>query len=452
MNRIVYTQHDIRGDAIRELVRRLCHVEKQPGHTEASNAPATLEALRKRGCINQTADGLFYNPSWQARQVVFGAPVTAAWTERIVKRQQKAFRPTVGAIFRFPLEGAAGPTPEVLEAFITDWSPFPAAAALAIHGSHPLAESERKGGGGSYFTGRFARHPLTGDLLPIWVASWVRPDFGTGAVVVNPAHSAVDLDFAGKVGLPVRFSLALGPVTPEPKTWPQPPVIKQGTTIKTGFHDGLTPDQAVAQYFEALAAHGWAESATDRTLGAFKIASVSGEPESLLSTLLDLDATAPFAMFWPASEIESSLTFFRLLWFDVYGEHLHPQSLHVWQRVDPPQMEVSNLPLAVLITGPLDQVGVIKQQVADQARTFIQGHQHLLTRPSEEKGQSQFSQAKRELMACNYHTAFNLLYGAQKHSIKNSQGMPAAYFAIAHVLAGTPCPEDFDLLAVWNAI
>lgn len=26
------------------------------------------------------------------------------------------------------------------------------------------------------------RHPLTGDLLPVWVADWVRPDFGTGAV------------------------------------------------------------------------------------------------------------------------------------------------------------------------------------------------------------------------------------------------------------------------------
>jgi len=36
----------------------------------------------------------------------------------------------------------------------------------------------------------------------------VRPDFGSGAVLVNPAHDPADLAFGRAVGLPIRFGLA----------------------------------------------------------------------------------------------------------------------------------------------------------------------------------------------------------------------------------------------------
>ena len=52
-------------------------------------------------------------------------------------------------------------------------------------------------------TGAFARHPLTGDRIPIWVADYVLGTYGTGAVMAVPAHDERDYAFARKHGLPV---------------------------------------------------------------------------------------------------------------------------------------------------------------------------------------------------------------------------------------------------------
>src|SRR5229473_4719375 len=106
----------------------------------------------------------------------------AAWPSAFISRLGREVRSTQGALFYFPDEIGEGR----LEVFITDWSPCPAACAVAVHPQHPyavgFADQEHDA-----FTGRFVRHPLTGDLLPVWVANWVKPNFGTGAVLVNPA-------------------------------------------------------------------------------------------------------------------------------------------------------------------------------------------------------------------------------------------------------------------------
>jgi leucyl-tRNA synthetase len=54
------------------------------------------------------------------------------------------------------------------------------------------------------FTGAHARHPLTGDQVPIWIADYVLMDYGTGAIMAVPAHDERDLAFAEAMGLPVR--------------------------------------------------------------------------------------------------------------------------------------------------------------------------------------------------------------------------------------------------------
>lgn len=64
--------------------------------------------------------------------------------------------------------------------------------------------SEQKSG---IFTGASVRHPLTGELLPVYVADYVISTHG-GIFLCTPAHDENDKRFADAVGLPSRSVLA----------------------------------------------------------------------------------------------------------------------------------------------------------------------------------------------------------------------------------------------------
>ncbi|WP_314952025.1 leucine--tRNA ligase [Lancefieldella parvula] len=53
------------------------------------------------------------------------------------------------------------------------------------------------------FTGRYAINPVTGQIVPIWVADYVLLDYGTGAVMGVPSGDKRDFDFAKKYDLPI---------------------------------------------------------------------------------------------------------------------------------------------------------------------------------------------------------------------------------------------------------
>lgn len=52
--------------------------------------------------------------------------------------------------------------------------------------------------------GTTAIHPLTKEELPIWIADYVLPTYGTGAIMAVPAHDQRDHEFATKFKLPIR--------------------------------------------------------------------------------------------------------------------------------------------------------------------------------------------------------------------------------------------------------
>lgn len=60
-------------------------------------------------------------------------------------------------------------------------------------------ESREKSG---IFSWLYATHPLTGQTIPIWFADYVLPDYGSGAVMLVPAHDQRDRDFATRHGIP----------------------------------------------------------------------------------------------------------------------------------------------------------------------------------------------------------------------------------------------------------
>lgn len=63
-----------------------------------------------------------------------------------------------------------------------------------------MNESREKTG---VFTGAFAVNPVSGEQIPIWIADYVLPGYGTGAIMAVPAHDERDYEFAKKFELPV---------------------------------------------------------------------------------------------------------------------------------------------------------------------------------------------------------------------------------------------------------
>jgi len=59
---------------------------------------------------------------------------------------------------------------------------------------------------GGIFTGRYIKNPFGKGDLPIWIASYVVADYGTGMVNCS-AHDARDFAFAKKYGIPLRIAL-----------------------------------------------------------------------------------------------------------------------------------------------------------------------------------------------------------------------------------------------------
>ena len=60
------------------------------------------------------------------------------------------------------------------------------------------------------FTGFFARNPVNGSPVPVWIADYVLASYGTGAIMAVPAHDLRDWEFA------VRFDLPIIPVVQPP--------------------------------------------------------------------------------------------------------------------------------------------------------------------------------------------------------------------------------------------
>ncbi|HEX6655700.1 MAG TPA: leucine--tRNA ligase [Candidatus Limnocylindria bacterium] len=55
------------------------------------------------------------------------------------------------------------------------------------------------------FIGSYAVNPMTQERIPVWIADYVLPGYGTGAIMAVPAHDERDFAFAQKYDLPIRY-------------------------------------------------------------------------------------------------------------------------------------------------------------------------------------------------------------------------------------------------------
>lgn len=84
------------------------------------------------------------------------------------------------------------PNKEEILAFIEKVKSQPQSARL-------IDDFEKEG----MFTGKFAINPMTGKKISIYIANYILPGYGTGAIMCVPAHDSRDLEFAKKYKLPI---------------------------------------------------------------------------------------------------------------------------------------------------------------------------------------------------------------------------------------------------------
>ncbi len=103
------------------------------------------------------------------------------------------------------------------------------------------------------FTGAYAVNPANGARLPVYVADYVLPGYGSGAIMAVPAHDERDFDFAARHGIPA-------PVVIAPPGWDGGPLTAAytdaGIMVNSGPWDGLPSEEAAGRIANWLEAQG----------------------------------------------------------------------------------------------------------------------------------------------------------------------------------------------------
>ena len=154
------------------------------------------------------------------------------WDESIKDMQRNWIGRSEGATVKFQVYNANSE----IEVYTTRADTLFGATYLVIAPEHPLAAEivtdEHKNDASGYieaaarksdlertelaktksgvFTGSYATHPLTHELIPIWIGDYVLGSYGTGAVMAVPAHDSRDYEFAQKYNLPIKQVVVSG--------------------------------------------------------------------------------------------------------------------------------------------------------------------------------------------------------------------------------------------------
>jgi hypothetical protein len=467
-------QTALRSVAVGQFLHRLTTISRGPARLiTRTDSGDGLTAVAGAAVITGDDELVRYVPTRAARQrVACGAD--GEWPQAVAARHRKLVHRSQGALFQFPVDGGGE-----LEAFVTDWTGLPGACALAVHPAHPLSAGLPEGRTAE-FTGRFCRHPLTGDLLPIWTAQWVKPEFGTGAVLVNPAHSLVDLEFARETGLPIRFALEPAGHGGLNDGWLTPPVIRTGQAVRSGIADGLPALEARSAYLDAVSQRGLAEKYEALGLGSFVIATdaesgveigwdpvrrtVAGPGGSAahrsrkvaISPVAEVGTGGDLIVVVPSTRVETDLLALRLLLAEpalCRGDQSAPTVIVVGQTLPIKESAAEDVVrLALLVSaGPLDSLA-LKSQHVEPCERFLKAHENLPpvaagdpTDAATAEVAKAAAQVKALLLRHDAKQAFIQLYRLQKSLVKSDSGGVAdlrVYHVLAHVVAGTDVPED----------
>jgi leucyl-tRNA synthetase len=185
------------------------------------------------------------------------------WPDRVKTMQRNWIGRSEGAEILFRVEGLAQPVavfttrPDTLygATFLALAPEHPAAAELArmspkkaeieafIERVRRESRLEREAEGSEkegLDTGFTSVNPATGEKIPVWLANFVLPEYGTGAIMGVPAHDQRDFEFARRFHLEIRpvYRTEAGELDPAGMTQAVPDA---GYLYRSGDWDG-TPN------------------------------------------------------------------------------------------------------------------------------------------------------------------------------------------------------------------
>lgn len=120
------------------------------------------------------------------------------------------------------------------------------------------------------FTGSYAKNPINGQEIPIYVASYVLKEYGTGAIMCVPAHDQRDFEFAKKFGLEIRPVISANLSNQkdfyDENGEQKAAICQDGILINSGQFNGLECSQAKEQVISFLSKNGLAKEKTNYKL------------------------------------------------------------------------------------------------------------------------------------------------------------------------------------------
>ncbi len=122
------------------------------------------------------------------------------------------------------------------------------------------------------FTGGYAKNPVNGEVLPIWISDYVLVSYGTGAIMAVPAHDERDWEFATVFDLPIKQVVAS---KEEYKTKgaegdysarPTECTPANGFSVNSGAFNGLKTKEAIRRVTDFLEEKGVGKKAVNYKL------------------------------------------------------------------------------------------------------------------------------------------------------------------------------------------
>lgn len=107
------------------------------------------------------------------------------------------------------------------------------------------------------FTGSYARNPITGEHIPIYVADYVLSEYGTGVVMGVPGHDERDFDFAVNFDLPRPQVIDAPEAKPGDQDDMKQAYMGDGIMINSGHFNGMSREQARKEITDYIVKKGF---------------------------------------------------------------------------------------------------------------------------------------------------------------------------------------------------